>query len=136
MRTNIIQQEAARGHQSKLKSYLAGAISGLAAGVFFLFVCACILVSSNVSSSMAQAFVYISCGIGAISCGFVSVRKIRKKGLLNGLLAGSIYFIVLYGIGFLSGEQISLQANVAIQLAVSVLGGSLGGVLAVNGTTR
>jgi putative membrane protein (TIGR04086 family) len=129
-----MQQEAARGHQSRVKSYLAGTVLGLAAGIIFLFLCACVLVFSNISENMAQVFVYISCGIGALSCGFLSVRKIRKKGLLHGLFAGVIYFIVLFGIGGLSGGGISFHANGAIQLIVSVIGGSLGGILAVNGT--
>ncbi|NCA80627.1 MAG: TIGR04086 family membrane protein [Sphingobacteriia bacterium] len=131
MRTNVIQQEA-RGYQSKVKSYLIGIFWGLVVGVLFLFLSACILVFSSISQNTAQVFVYISCGLGSLCCGFASVRKIHKKGLLHGLFAGIIYFIVLYGIGFLSCGKIPLQANVMIQLVISLLCGSLGGISAVN----
>lgn len=134
MRTNVIQQEAARGYQSKVKSYLIGIIWGLVVGILFLLLSACILVFSSIPQNNAQVFVFISCGIGSLCCGFASVRKIHKKGLLHGLFAGIIYFIVLYGIGFLSCGQIPLQSNVLIQFVVSILCGSLGGILAVNGS--
>lgn len=137
MRTNNMQQEAVRGQsQSKVKSYLAGTVFGLIIGIFLLFLSACLFVFSNVPQNTAQIFVYISCGIGALCCGFLSVRKIRKQGLLHGLLGGLLYFIVLFAVGVLTGGEIPLTAGTALQLVVSLAGGALGGILAVNGMKK
>ncbi len=84
-----------------------------------------------------EKFVINGCvtGITMISvalCGFMAAKKTGKGGLLNGVVAGLLYTVLLYAMGSLAVGSFNFNWVTAAAAAEGIICGGAGGVLGVN----
>jgi putative membrane protein (TIGR04086 family) len=70
-------------------------------------------------------------GFGAFLAAYCNVRKVRRQGLLLGLLAGAAFYLVVLLLT-LGISRAPLGMNAVILLLVSLLSGAAGGIVSVN----
>lgn len=112
-------------------SIFAGIGLSLTLGAVFF---AAVLVSKGrIDGTGLPLFCAAASGIGALSAGFLSARKIRRRAAVTGLIAGTIFLSLLVILGAVFFPQLSLGAGFS-RPCIAVLTGSLaGGILSAVG---
>lgn len=100
--------------------------------IFFalLFVLAMCIVKTNISDSMQNIFVFFFALLASFSGAFISLRKTQEKGLVSGLLVG--FVVIVISCLVLLATVRNLGARTLVMSALMLLGGALGGIIAVN----
>ena len=70
-------------------------------------------------------------GIGAFFAGYFAVKLHKKRGLMLGVIAGILLFLIIFVTGLISGSGKEL-AEYPIKLIVLGIMGGIGGVIRVN----
>ena len=71
-------------------------------------------------------------GISILIGSQITTSSIKKNGILNGILVGAIYIIMLYLLSSAISKNFSLNNYSIIMIATSIIIGGLGGIIGVN----
>jgi putative membrane protein (TIGR04086 family) len=100
--------------------------------IMALIILSAILSFSNISEDIiSPTIIGISSG-SILIASFLIARKIKEKGIINGLILGSIYMATLYLISSILGGNFSLNISSFIMLGIGVFSGMIGGIIGVN----
>jgi putative membrane protein (TIGR04086 family) len=84
---------------------------------------------------MSSAISGICAGLGCFTAGFISSKKIKSSGLINGGVCGVIiYLFILFISLFVSDKGFSLIT--LIHSVIAVISSLAGGVLGVNSASK
>lgn len=112
--------------------YSTGVLAGLLSAATLSFFSALIMTIDSVPDGAVSLFAYAVAAVSACVCGFIGVLRLKKSGLVNGVILGVALFgirMILYMI--LSFSDITL-AETILKLAVDVVFSAVGGIIAVN----
>ena len=114
----------------RIKSLLFGGVSGLVFGLLLLSVFAAILAFTSIPDTVTDVFVYAAVALSAFAAGFSALRMIKADGLVNGLIAGAVFFLLHAAMGLCFGDDglSKFLTFGAIELPL----GALGGIISVN----
>lgn len=70
--------------------------------------------------------------LGAVCAGFYMSYKNSSKGLLYGLLAGSMYILVMMILLFLIQDGFEFEPRVLYRIVLDIIAGGIGGIIGVN----
>lgn len=98
--------------------------------IFMLF--AALVTYSDFSENYIPTIVTAATIIGVLLSGILSGRKATSKGWLNGALAGIIYIIALYILGFLILKNAQMTENLLNLLFLGLGVGAFGGIIGIN----
>lgn len=112
-----------------------GTAVGVAACVVALLLMAGLMAAGTFPSRAVTLLALAAAGLGALVGGFVAARISRERGLLFGAGSGLFLFLLTLAAGlFLSpAGEMGLWL---VKLAVTVVAGAVGGLLAVNTRRR
>lgn len=134
-----MKRHAASPEATGLQRYLRPTLISLACGAvacaLLLLLFSAIVALTDLPRTLIDLFATISlAGAGFVS-GYVCARQLREKGMLFGILCGSLIYllVLLSGVSFLS-EGFGLAA--AFKCVAVVLAAAVGGVLGVNKKVR
>ena len=132
--TNTIQNITTEESEVKknIIRIIKGSVFAIILSIVFLLIYALILTYTDISESTIIPVVTVIVGISILIGSMVSVRKIRKNGLLNGGIVGLIYVIALYITSSMCLVGFSITLNSLIVLIVGILTGMVGGIIGVN----
>lgn len=103
---------------------------GLFALTVMLLLFSFILTKVDVPFSLLNPISMVLIALSCILAGYLASRSIRKRGFIIGALCGAMIDLILILLSFFFSDCFDLQ--VLLKLAVSVLSGSIGGILGVN----
>lgn len=108
--------------------------SGIALGItiLLLFIFAILLTYTNIQESAMIPVVVIITAISILIGSSLSTLRIKKNGLLNGALVGTIYILSIYIISSLTGSGFSLNVMSIVMITASIIAGMIGGIIGVN----
>ena len=108
--------------------------SGIALGItiLLLFIFAILLTYTNTQESVMIPVVVIITAISILIGSSLSTLRIKKNGLLNGALVGTIYILSIYIISSLTGSGFSLNVMSIVMITASIIAGMIGGIIGVN----
>lgn len=69
---------------------------------------------------------------GAVCAGFYMSYKTSSKGLLYGMLAGTLYVLVMVVILFLIQDGLKFEPRIIYKVLLDVIAGGIGGIIGVN----
>lgn len=101
--------------------------------LFILAICATVW---DMEAGAVNICVTVITGISVLFCGFTSARGAGRGGLINGIIAGVLYTLLLYAVGSIVSGSIGFNAATISALLVGVFCGGLGGVLGINTKRR
>ena len=116
---------------------IKGCVISLILSIVFMFLYAIILTNTDIQENTIKPVIITITGISLLIGTSICCLKTNKKGILNGVGVGGIYFIMLYILSsiILCGFSWNLESIIMI-LVWMVLGG-IGGIIGVNiGTNR
>ncbi len=71
-------------------------------------------------------------GISVLFCGLMSAKGVGRGGLLNGIIAGVLYTVILYAIGGIITGSLGFNSATVTALLIGLICGGIGGVFGVN----
>ncbi len=117
---------------SNLLKITKGSIISVLISLILLLITAVILTYTNVSESVIPGAIIIISALSILIGSILSSMNIKKNGLLNGLLVGLIYMVVIYLISSITITGFSINIKTIIMLVSSGLAGIVGGIIGVN----
>lgn len=111
---------------------LKGVGISLITTVILLIIFSIILTYTNIQESVINPVIMIITAISILIGSSLGNIKIRKNGLINGGIIGTIYIIIIYLISSILNWKFSLNVQSIIMIVISVIFGILGGIIGVN----
>ena len=114
-----------------LRSVAAGAFCGLLGSVILMCIFAVVLMKIGLLESGTLDLVTAGfLGAGALAGGFISAKLNRGAGLIAGALTGALMIVLLVIVSAFRNKA-DFTLLLLIKSAAAVIGGALGGILAV-----
>ncbi len=116
---------------------IKGCVISLILSIVFMFLYAIILTNTDIQENTIKPVIITITGISLLIGTSICCLKTNKKGILNGVLVGGIYFIMLYILSSIILCGFSLNLESIIMILVGMFLGGIGGIIGVNiGTNR
>lgn len=104
--------------------------------VLFVILILCLALTANFISikiNISNVLILVSSMLGLIYGTIYSTRKIKRKGWLIGLIMGTMYITIIFGVAIISGNKNTLNMNsVFLKMVLSIATGTLSGMLGIN----
>lgn len=119
-----------------MNSYIIRISKGIAISVILtlvlLFLFSIILAYTNTSESTIVPVIIAITAISILSGSSIATSKIKKKGIMNGMIVGGIYIFILYLISSILNTGFSLNMYSIIMIIIGIIAGAIGGIVGVN----
>ena len=114
-----------------IKSVVTGTLCGLLTGIILICIFTVVMLKTSLlPSSVLDLAMAGVLGVGAFIGGFVSAKLNRGAGLIAGALTGAVMLSAIVLTSAFRGNA-DFSYLLLIKLAAAVLGGALGGIIAV-----
>lgn len=111
---------------------IKGSIIAFLISIMLLFIFASLLVYTNIQENTIKPVVIIISIISILVGSSLSSIKIKRKGIVNGALVGTIYIMVIYILSSICFVGFELNLESIIMIISSIISGMIGGVIGVN----
>lgn len=100
--------------------------------VVLLFALSLLAVFFDMGGKTVNVFIIFITAISVMFCGFCAARKMGSGGLFNGVVAGTLYTLLLYAVGNIIAGSLAFNLASVAAFGVGIVCGGIGGVLGVN----
>lgn len=111
---------------------LKGTAISIVATLILLIIFSAILTYTSVNESTMPVVIIIVSALSILLSSQLTTAKIKKNGIVNGILVGGLYFAFLYIISSIISKNFSMNNYSIIMMATSIVLGGLGGIIGVN----
>lgn len=111
---------------------LKGTALSIVATLILLIIFSAILTYTSVNEITMPAVIIIVSALSILLGSQLTTAKIKKNGIVNGILVGGLYFAFLYIISSIISKNFSMNNYSIIMMATSIVLGGLGGIIGVN----
>lgn len=119
------------GKDQVLGLVLAVVIAYAITAIIFLAT-AIILTYTTLSEDTLPTIVMATCVISVLFAGFDASKKATSRGWLWGIIAGLLYAIIFIFIIAFIGDTFTFDTRKFLLLALSLVGGGIGGAIGIN----
>lgn len=130
--TGKIQDISNEGALFDIAYTLKNLIVSYLISVVLLFVTAILATYLNMPDNILNIAVIVVTGLCLIITGFRSAKHCGRNGLLNGIIAGLVYTVILYLIGCAVNRGFAFTMSTISALIMGVVCGGLGGIIGIN----
>lgn len=114
------------------KNIVKGVGISLLLTVILLIIFSLILTYTNISENTINPVIMIITALSILIGSSLSNTKIKKNGLMNGVIIGGIYILLLYIVSSLLNWKFSLNIQSMLMIVIGIVFGILGGIIGVN----
>lgn len=111
---------------------LKGVGISLITTVILLIIFSILLTYTNIQENVIKPVIMIITSISILIGSSFENIKIKKNGLINGGIIGTIYIIIIYLISSILNWKFSLNLQSIIMIVTAIIFGTLGGIIGVN----
>lgn len=111
---------------------LKGVGISLITTVILLIIFSILLTYTNIQENVIKPVIMIITSISILIGSSFENIKIKKNGLINGGIIGTIYIIIIYLISSILNWKFSLNLQSIIMIVTAIIFGILGGIIGVN----
>lgn len=133
MRKPVMKKDS--GWQRWLLPVLFGAAMGLLVTSAILTVLSLILTLQDIPQGIIQPLAIVSMAVGALVSGYLAARIVGKRGLLCGLLSGTVCCLILLVLS-LAITDVSTDITQGVQLILALAASAFGGVMGVGSRNK
>ena len=119
---------------ANLNILIKGGLSGITVLILLFIIQTYILLNFNFDKSIYSIVLISTAVISGITAGFISTRKKREKGILNGIISSAFPSIVLF-IAMITAYK-NINVLEFVPLLCCIFGGITGGIAAINIKTK
>lgn len=119
----------------KILIYFIAVLSGFALNFILMLVFAAVSVVADLGESFAAPFTSLSAAAGSLVSAFIASKKIKSRGLINGLICGGSMFAVIMCVSLAISDG-GITLNTLFNFIIIILSALIGGVWGVNGRKK
>ncbi len=130
-----MKEEIKYNFAEKMVIYAIAVIGGILLTAASLFAAAALCLATDMSDNFSTLVAGICLGAGSMLSGFLSSKKIRYSGLLNGIICGLIIYLIV----FLFSLFLSKNGFTIISIShflISIISAAIGGIFGVNSSRK
>jgi len=109
-----------------------GSLFSIVTTLILLMIFAALLTYTNINENTMPTVVIIVTALSILIGSQIVTSKIKKNGIINGMLVGIIYILLLYIISSIVTKNFALNNYAIIMIVTSIITGGLGGIIGVN----
>ncbi len=113
-----------------LKSVIWGVVIGFVVMFALLMIAALIMSAAGIESGVGKVISIIILGISSLVCGIVAAKKSEVKGLIVGVAAGGLLYLLVAVISVAVTKN-GFSSAFFIRLAVCIVSSAIGGAVTV-----
>ena len=117
---------------SNLYIVAKGFIISLILSIISILLYAIILVNSSIGENTIKPVIITITGISILMGSSISCLKIKKNGIINGIIIGGLYFISLYILSSIAFCGFGFNISSIIIIIIGMILGGVGGIIGVN----
>jgi putative membrane protein (TIGR04086 family) len=118
-------------YSEKTVIYIISTLVGMLITAVAVLIVSAVALAGDLDEVYSSVLSSISMGVGGITAGFLSSRKIRSGGMLNGLFCGLILYLPVFFLSLFLSET-GFSMNTVYHFLITILSAVIGGVLGVN----
>ena len=115
-----------------LKSMCKGTIIAIAISIVSILIFSWLLVKTNIKEESINTIIIIISGVSLLIGTSISIIKLKKYGIINGIVISVIYMIILYLASSFVNNDFSINSKTIYMLITGSVLGILGGIIGVN----
>lgn len=115
-----------------IKQYTKFLILSYIIAILLLCLSSVIFAYTNINDSLINIFVFVIIVVTNLIGSTLTSRKLKRRGLLVGLVFGVIYFAIIYLLTAILYTGFFVNKAVGLYLLMSSISGIVGGVIGVN----
>ena len=100
--------------------------------VICVFIYATVLVNTSVQESTIKPVIITITGVSILIGSSISSLKIKKRGIINGISIGGLYFLSLYFLSSIILTGFYFNVTSLIMIGIGMVLGGIGGIIGVN----
>lgn len=104
----------------------------IALSILFLLLFSVILTYSNISDTTIPLVIIVINMVAILIGSSISTMKLKKNGILNGIIIGLLYMGILYFLSSMINSCFILTTQSIIFLGLGIIAGAIGGIIGVN----
>ncbi len=116
---------------SKKSIYCVSALKGVIFYLLGTILLSFLLMRSNNNSMFYFIFGYVLLALGGFISGFSAYKKLKGRGFQNGIIASSVYFVIVFLLIILA-MRFEVSVRLLFILPIALGSGFLGGVAGAN----
>ena len=118
--------------KNNIKIIAKGSLVSIIITIVALMIFAIILSSTGVPETVIPTVIIIITAVSILIGSSLSMTKIKKNGIVNGVLIGLIYIVFIYLLSSIVERDFSMSLYSIIMIVGSILAGAVGGIIGVN----
>ena len=100
--------------------------------LILLFIFSIVLTYTGLNESTISPVIITITGISIFIGSSITTVKLKRKGIINGMIVGGMYICIIYLISSLLSKEFSLNYYSIIMILIGVICGAIGGIVGVN----
>ena len=112
--------------------YIKGIVIFLFISLFLIFILSAILSFTNIKENIIDTGIIFISMISILIPSFFLSKKIKRKGIINGAIFGTLCMLLLYLISSFINMEFKLTFNSIIMIFLGIFAGIIGGIFGVN----
>lgn len=109
-----------------------GTVISIALTLVLLFIFSIVLTYTSISEDTIEPMIIGITGISILAGSSITTSKIKKKGIINGMIIGGLYIFLLYMISSILNTGFGINTYTIIMMIIGMLAGAVGGIVGVN----
>ena len=119
-------------NQNNILRIIRGSLFSIIISVIGLLIFAIVLTNSNVSENIIPIVIIVISNLSILIGSIICNKRIAKNGIVNGMLVGLIYLIIIYLASSIAIKSFDFNLKSVIMILCSILSGTIGGIIGVN----
>jgi len=120
------------GVVSFVTGFLKGAVISVIITLVVFGVFALVLSYTPLSENAICYIAYVTEAVGAFVSGLIPAKKSGKRGILTGVLSGTLYMLIIWLVSSLAADGFYFNSHILTMLLLSAAAGAVGGIVGVN----
>lgn len=114
------------------KILLKGSAISFVSLLILLFAFSAILTYTNIDESIIPIATIVINTVSILIGSSIATIHLKKNGILNGLIIGIIYMLLIYLISGIINSSFALELQAILLIAFGIIAGGIGGIIGVN----
>ena len=115
-----------------IKEYTKFLILSFLVALILLSLTGVIFAYTNINDSLINTFVFVIVAISNLIGSTLLTHKLKRRGLILGLLFGTIFFLIIYLASVILYTGFFINNEVLIYMLLCLVSGVVGGIIGVN----
>ena len=115
-----------------VRRVFVGSVTAIVTTIILLIIYSAVLTYTNISENTIPMVTLVITGLSILLGSGIAGSKVKKKGLITGMMVGGIYILSIYLLSSIVSGNFGMSMFSIIMIVVGMVSGAFGGIIGVN----